>query len=261
MKTRITLILSFVCLGLGLLTACQQDGKSNGNTTDADTTDADTICYSQDDGRIHCTIYAEQPEQALKQAVGEWMDEQLGGYYTGAMTDLQTMVDFYGQAWVDTLKAATTDVRAEALVAYEARIQKAYETDKIVTYTMHIYQSLGGAHPLTSDLGATFRKSDGKRLTWDIMRHDLDYYFGEIQRNMLRTYFETDNDEQLEQYLGYSIWQVPHPQTPPIFLENGIVLIYQQYEVAGYAAGMPGDTIPYDIMKPYMTEQAKLLIP
>lgn len=222
---------------------------------------SDSVSFTSHQERIDCDIYAEMPEESMKKPVGEWLDELLGGYFTGEMDDLQAMVDFYGKAWVDTLHEATVDIRPDASVAYEARMEKAYETDKIVTYTLSTYLSLGGAHPTSGELGATFRKSDGKRLTWDIVRHDLEYRFDEMKQDVVRTYFGTENDEQLERYLGCSIWDIPNPKTPPFFMENGIVFIYQQYEIAGYAAGMPGDTIPYERLKPLMTEQAKKLTP
>ena len=44
-------------------------------------------------------------------------------------------------------------------------------------------------------------------------------------------------------------------------MENGVGFIYQQYEIAAYAMGMPNDTIPYERIKPFMTEWSKRLIP
>lgn len=43
--------------------------------------------------------------------------------------------------------------------------------------------------------------------------------------------------------------------------EEGFAFIYQQYEIAAYAMGMPTDIISYQQVKPYLTEWAKELLP
>lgn len=238
------------------LNACQS--KSEGNESEA-TSGADSVSAQFDDGRVSCNIKADLPAKSLRLPVGEWMDEQLGGYYTGDMKDLQALVDFYGKAWADTLHQEAQEVREDAVLAYDAEMEKVYETDKIVTYTLHTYINLGGAHPSTSETGATFRKSDGKRLTWDIVRQDRDYLFMDVKKDVLKTYFECSTDEELEKIIS-NIFEIPNPKTPPYFTAEGITLIYQQYEIAGYATGLPCGFIPYKTLEPLMTEQAKQLL-
>ena len=46
----------------------------------------------------------------------------------------------------------------------------------------------------------------------------------------------------------------PFPQNPPYFEENGVCFLYQQYEIAPYAAGMPACVIPFETLRPYFTD-------
>ena len=219
-----------------------------------------TAVFNVEEGRVSSRIVADVPEPALRTAVGEWMNDMLGGYYDGDVNDMQAMVDFYGKATMDSLKVWAGDVRPELGLNYEATAVKAYETPQYVTYTLSTYLNLGGAHPTSGEEGTTFRKSDGRRLTWDIIRRDKQYLFSQMVTGCLKDYFGMD-DEELQQVLGDNVYfNPPLPRTPPFLLENGMVLIYQQYEIAGYAMGMPCDTIGYDRLVPLLTVSARRLV-
>ena len=53
---------------------------------------------------------------------------------------------------------------------------------------------------------------------------------------------------------------IPVPQFPPTFTKNGLVFLYQQYEIGPYAVGMPNFCIPYKKVLPYLTEEAAALV-
>lgn len=241
-----------ICLPL-LMVAC---GGKHADDVPAEGQPA-TYLYSRE--RVSCRISAETANPSLRIAVGEWMSERLGGYYDGDVTDMNALVNFYGRAHTDSLRASLDEIRSDLDVDFEAEMRKAYETDQIVTYTLSTFLNLGGAHPTSDEMGATFRKSDGRRLTWDIIRCDRQYEFGQMTIESLKNYFGMD-DNDLQQALGdQNYFNPPLPRTPPYFLENGVMLIYQQYEIAGYAMGMPSDTISYDRMAPLLTTWARRL--
>ena len=52
-----------------------------------------------------------------------------------------------------------------------------------------------------------------------------------------------------------------HPVADPYMTEQGVHFLYQPYEIAPYAAGMPAFTISYEDIKPYLTIGALKLIP
>ena len=260
----------YLLLLASLMLACSNTNEkatvaTNDNTvtTDGNTVaTADSIVFSFEDEKTVCSIKTDVPAPTLALSVGEWLDEQLGGYYTGDARDTQALIDFYGRAWNDTLRAAAEEYNNGVPMEYEATVTKDYETDKVVTYVMNTYLGLGGAHPTSRCVGVTFRKSDGRRLGWEIVRGYFSYYLSDMIRTRLMTYFGASTEEELEQMMpDTSIYSIPLPQTPPFFTEEGVMFIYQQYEIAAYAMGMPSDVIPYAELKPYLTSWAQALLP
>jgi hypothetical protein len=233
-------------------------------------TEPQQATFELHEDRVNCVITAAVPDvqgdlqstTLVRQAVGEWFDEALGGCYDGDPCDMQALVDFYGKAKTDSLKAALEDPNPYVEVEFEATMTKAFETDRIVTYTLEKYVGLGGAHPVSFSEGATFRKTDGRRLGWDIVKRDKTVELNEILKNSLMQYVGTDNEEELTTLTFIeNIYGIPLTNTPPFFLDNGLVFVYQQYEIAAYAMGMPTDTIPYKEIKPLLTHTAQQLIP
>ena len=233
-------------------------------TADSYIMEDDTISFSQDDEQMSCSIVALMPDDDVREAVGEWLNVQFGNTYTGDMADIQALVEFYGKSHLDSLRSIYEDgVPDFAELCYDASMELAFETDKVVTYELTITLDLGGAHPTTRSLGATFCKADGKQLTWDIVRSDSQSQLRDIVRGMLKDYFNAGSDSELMEYLQGvdDVATIPLPETPPYMTVEGFTLIYQQYEIAAYAAGMPSDIIPYEHFKPYLTEYAQELIP
>ena len=211
---------------------------------------------------INVAISVEQPgEEPWRAAVGEWLDERLGGNFPGDMRNTQALVDFYGRAKADSLRAAIDNPNQEIELEYEATMTKVYETDRFVTYSLSTFIGLGGAHPASGEEGATFRKSDGRRLGWDIVRESMSMELNEIIKTSLMDYLGLTSDEELEQLLGgVNIYASPLPHTPPYLLENGVAFIYQQYELLAYAYGMPADTISYERFTPLLTQNIRTLV-
>ena len=236
MKTTVSLLSLSL---LFLFTACNKPKEQQAGTPV-------NFYFSQDS--ITCTLQAEVAEASLSQAVGEWMNEQLGGYYSGDATDMQAIVDFYGKALCDTLRQDQSNSLTGEM-EFDAVMEKTHETSQYVTYSLSTYMDLGGAHPASSDRGATFRKSDGQRLSWDILNADARQLFNDILVEMLSGYIDIDEGAD-----------IPLPSTPPYFVEDGVVVIYQEYEIGPYAIGMPTDTIPYERILPLMTDWAQQLI-
>ena len=67
------------------------------------------------------------------------------------------------------------------------------------------------------------------------------------------------SDEALKQELvsfDGDIDDLPLPDFEPYMTEQGVTFIYQPYEISYYAAGKPEFTIPYNVVKPYLTAEA-----
>ena len=81
-------------------------------------------------------------------------------------------------------------------------------------------------------------------------------------RDGLKEYWEVKTDEELDDMLmdkdNFSVR--PLPDCPPLFEKKGVTFVYNQYEIAPYATGLPSFTIPYEKLVPFMNATAKKLI-
>lgn len=155
---------------------------------------------------------------------------------------------------------------------------------KYVTYVTRHEGSQGGAHGYAISTGQTFRISDGLRIGYQ-SKYNQNTMQYEIQdqtlfdkthspklhaliREGVRSYFlefdegMTDDQQLKDMLIGVEdINQIPLPSSPPHFTKDGLCFIYQQYEIAPYAAGMINFTIPYDKVRSLLSDEAQELIP
>ncbi len=211
----------------------------------------------------------------LMNAIREYISESLGisyagelennmqGSYDGDLSNGQKMIDYYFDLKYKEFKKAH-DLMAENMTgdvptfASETEIHFLYETDKFVTYEMKKYEDMGGAHGGTFISGMTFRKSDGRRIEWDLFTKSMQ----DVIKKGLKKYFEVNTDEELENSLSLeNTYLLPLPATPPVFTKEGVLFTYQQYEIAAYAAGLPSFIVPYDEAKSLMNTTGKNLLP
>ncbi len=225
----------------------------------------DSVTFEQTEKSHEVKIYADYPTAGntiLTGAIAEYVSEAMGGTYEGNLGNGDSLVAHYGNDIAKRLKEEYEDVESSsnAPYAYSMEIRKENETGKTVTYTALGYSYTGGAHGMSTKRGTTFRKTDGRRFGTDMMRNTDTEEFRKMIKEGLRTYFKANgeepaDDEQLKQMLltENSVDFLPLPQAAPYLTEDGVTFIYQQYEIAPYAAGMPTFTIPYDKIKPYLT--------
>lgn len=211
----------------------------------------------------------------LVNAIREYISESLGisyagemennmqGSYSGDLGDGQKMIDYYFDLKYKEFKNAH-DEMAEHMqgdvptYVSETEIHYLYETDKFVTYEMKKYEDMGGAHGGTFISGMTFRKSDGRRVEWDLFTKSMQ----DVIKKGLKKYFEVNTDEELENSLSLeNTYLLPLPATPPVFTKEGVLFTYQQYEIAAYAAGLPSFIVPYNEAKSLMNTTGKNLLP
>lgn len=223
----------------------------------------DSVTFSFAGSDVTSDIVATVPEKGVRRAVSEWLEESLGGTFDGDKGDMRAVVAHYGNMYVDKLNSISSEgVPDYAELSYSVRMEKIFETDKVVTYGLTIDTDLGGAHPQSMELGATFSKADGKRLTWDMVSSEGMTGLKHVVKEMLKDYFNAKTDDELMNCVQgvENVSEIPLPKMPPYMTEEGFVVMYQQYEIAAYAMGMPGDTIPYKVIKPYLTDEVCKLI-
>ena len=134
------------------LSSCNTIVKKFSGLTSNDLT-TDSIVFHKDAEHATVHFYVDFPtdgNKLLVNAVQEYINEQLGGTYTGNQSEAQPMLDYYGEDQWDSLKVEYQDMTADGDTDWmsdvslyaDKSIRKVYETEKIVTYVTQILFSL-----------------------------------------------------------------------------------------------------------------------
>lgn len=226
----------------------------------------DSIVVNDEVGHIALTI--EHPTDTLSplsQTIMEYASETLGGTYEGEYTSPKALIAFYHANTYKDMKKEYDDLNdvrdSEVKFEYSDNFNKMAETDKYITFTHTNENYMGGAHGMHTFFGITIRKSDCRRMGWEILRNQYNENLQKEMRQGLKEYFDVNSDEELKQlfFKEEYAYNLPMPQCPPLFTEKGIMFVYNPYEIAPYAAGKPTFTIPYAKLKEFTTVTAQKL--
>ena len=147
--------------------------------------------------------------------------------------------------------------------SFDGSIRLKEEAEKYITYGIESYVYLGGAH------GSSFlREVNIIRETGKVLATSVDTTKTKEMQPILRKgvieYFkecgEDISDDKVNDMLFINDNTIPLPALTPSLSKNGLKFIYQQYEIGPYALGMVSFTVPFDKVKPFMTEEALKLI-
>ena len=286
-----------VIMGLG--GCATTPGGANGDsivTKEALYEDSTTIITCEVAQRLCVEYPVAEDRSVVADSIRAWLHEELQGtcypqmeegltpdqLYGGDVSDFEAMTRYYGELGMKQMLAAiapdSTSEDEWVPMGYNNGLDASMQvqTPTYVTYLTAYDIYTGGAHGLYIIGQETFRKSDGHRMGWDLIdtkkaRPQLDA----LIEAGLNEYFATDTEDNTE---GYTLRDmlllmddpdtpdvdesttIPLPNTPPALTDKGISIIYQQYEIAPYAAGLPSFYIPYDKAADILTPAAKELI-
>lgn len=199
-----------------------------------------------------------------KALMGYYWDQSMEAFCGSAQEDYDARV-----ASVEENDGLTEEERMSILFSipkyeYDFSLTKTDETDRYAVFMHEDYVYLGGAHGgIVGEGPLTFDKKTG-----DLVENFLEPgCLNDIQpllRKGVASYFtdygEEITPENVNEYLMIDNGVIPFPAWTPFPTENGLGFLYQQYEIAPYSAGMPGFTIPYDDILPFLTPEAKALL-
>lgn len=150
------------------------------------------------------------------------------------------------------------------------------QNDRYLTIDESASMYTGGAHGLFCAWGTTFRKSDGRKMGWNLFDMSKKGQIANLIIFELRRYFafEPDNDPVSEEALfeQLQLWddpetpqnelefRIPLPTTDPYVTPEGIAFVYQQYEIAAYACGLPSGTLLFDKVRDVLSEEGRELL-
>ena len=144
---------------------------------------------------------------------------------------------------------------------YEFRLAKTADTLGYVVFQNLDYIYTGGAHGGMIGHGdMTFDRKTGERIKF--LDGDVTGAMQPLLVKGLISYFSEYGEQMTEEslmehlMLWEEITQIPLPTWDPHPSADGLVFTYQQYEIASYADGMPNFTVPYEEIRPFLTEKA-----
>ena len=235
---------------------------------------------------------------AIRRELVSLLDDQLGTIssyenerhfppFSGDADDNGALLEYYRShafAVVDSLSSGdaaerasyiredpdlTEEQKAEILAdfpvwSFEYTLKKVAETERYAVFQSQNYIYMGGAHGGLTGAGCvTFDKKDGHRVAAFLEPSCVT----EIQPLLLgglASYFSEFGDpvspEAVREQLFVEDGPIPLPAWTPYPAEEGLAFVYQQYEIASYAAGMPAFTLPYEDIAPWLTADARQLL-
>lgn len=185
----------------------------------------------------------------LLASVRTWINELLGGTYRGNPDDADAFFRHY------SLQLGT-DPELNEYGGYTIDIfKKAYENDLVLTYDYTTYVYEGGAHGMGGVYGTTFLRSDGSIFDRQCFKSYKPLHSLFIEG--LKQYFKVKTDEELAECLSNpsSLTKLSDPGMKPWITGDGVMFSYTPYEIAPYSAGSPRFAIPFEKLRPYLTEK------
>jgi len=165
--------------------------------------------------------------------------------YSSDVSNGQAVVNYYGHNSVASL------IEKHNGQSYpfkeETKIRRVAENDYYVSYEVYRHGWYGGVD-YYKNYGATFRKSDGKRL--HVFANPEDFQFKQFMNNHL--IFEK-KDEIMDKYKN----NIPMPRHEPFLIQSGVRFIYQQCEISAGAAGVIVEDASFSTIKAFLSEETK----
>lgn len=207
-------------------------------------------------------------------AVREWAFGQLAG--AEGLSDVGTpatddeLADRMAEAYMERSKeeigqkvrSTRRDTESHRFnYAFDFAVRRVYETGGFITFVAEAYDYAGEAGPRQRRAYATFRKSDGHRLTWDdiILSKQLPA-FSALVADGLQDFFGVVGFDALRDRLAidgkYGRTSLPLPQGGPGLVADGIRVQYDTGEIAPGEAGQPLAIVSYTNMRGMWTKGA-----
>lgn len=185
----------------------------------------------------------------LVQSIRNWLNEQLSDTFHGDMDDAEAFFRHYASQLGND-----PDINEYGGYSID-KFDVEYQNDLLVTYDYTSYLYEGGAHGMGGSYGTTFLKADGSIFDKDCIRSYRDLH--QLFIDGLKKYFKVKTDSELAACLlnVTDLGKLNPPGMKPWIEEDGVVFSYTPYEIAPYSSGSPNFTIPFDKIKPYLTEK------
>ncbi len=179
----------------------------------------------------------------LEKSVGDWFHDYKQSYQERA-----------DRMYLDAKSLENTDSENDTFNYLNETVTTARGDEKIVSFIISEEEYSGGAHGNTYDYGLTFDAQTGEELTFSKLgdiKEDVKTYIKEviaadsdIADDIIVDDYHAAVDEKID---GEPTWYLTG---------NGLVIIFNEYELLNFAAGDYAVTIPYDKMSGFNKQYA-----
>lgn len=182
--------------------------------------------------------------------------DQIIPRFSGNPNDGQALVNYYGRKRCECLdKDFYADEDLPVAHCIESiDVEVVGENDKFISFEVFRYGNCGGSSDYQV-YGATFRKSDGKRLR--IIANPQDPKYKIFLNESLRFEDKGDGREVLDEEYKK---QIPLPKHEPYLIQNGIRFTYQMGEIAVRPAGFLKSDQSFSLLSDFLTDEVKDLL-
>ena len=237
------------------------------------TIEVETAKFAKSDSTAEVSVLVQWPVKGDK-AVVDSLRHHINDLLSGEINRPED-VKAYGESLFETLSLDWHSVYDE--MEPEERLgafTKYYDitldaqTNSYVTYFYRQHEYQGGIHGFTTEVGFTFRKSDGKQIP--LLTNTDSPQLAKLVKEGVKSFFASGSDKSMsdEELLDYlfaeqaeDLNNLPLPCNAPYLSETGVVFLYTQYEIAPYSSGIITFEIPFKDIRPFLTTEALELIP
>lgn len=221
---------------------------------------ADSIYIGRNDNRdsvwahvdINCSYpYTDNPNwQMAKKNILYWICDIFDDSTHYYWNNCAQLVSKYGRKELNRIKEEFSELCIEDTcmilnnyLEHNIDCKLLFENDSLITFGVGVYVFMDGAHGSYLYEGKTFNKNTGHVYNFDLLsKYDKNTLNNYMLKGLLE-YF--GSEDELSSCADISdIDNIPLPSASLYVTEKGINFIYQQYEIACYAAGMPSFVIP-----------------
>ena len=248
--------------------------KADTLTEDDSYIDVETVKFEKSDSTAEVSVLVQWPttgDKVIVDSLRHHICDLLGDDFIDGPKAIQA----YGQSLFESQQADWHGVYDEMEPGYRmGAFSKTHEitmlaqTKQYVTYFYETFQYGGGAHGYLTQVGFTFRKSDGRQIP--LLKNTNSPKLAKIIKEGVRRHFSESpdkplSDDELLEFLfaeeKSALNHLPLPGNPPYLSDTGMVFLYTQYEIGPYSSGIIKFEVPFKDILPFMTDEAKKLIP
>jgi hypothetical protein len=221
------------------------------------------LIFKKEQNNIHVELRVDYPINGNLDLVGDtrlYIRESIEKMFDinvsySDLTDGQALINHVGEKKFSDLKKEKYGDNYHEDDVFEEIIEvnKSFENKNCVSFCASWYYCHGGVGNKFR-IGATFRKEDGTQML--VINYpvspQLEQIVKEAVKSELGDFYEFVNEKEFE--------ESPMPRELPHLTKYGVQFDYQHYEIGAGILGQVSVVIPYEEIKQYMKDEARMLI-